>query len=59
MDPEATLEEIRAIIEGFHHALETDDEIPRDEVNSLVKHFHALDGWISRGGFLPRSWRRS
>jgi hypothetical protein len=28
-----------------------------DRAELLAEHFAALDGWISRGNFLPDSWR--
>jgi hypothetical protein len=43
MDPNATLAAIRIAIANHHD----------DDVAEL---FDALDGWISRGGFLPSDW---
>lgn len=45
MDPNATLTELRDMIQG------TEDP-------DLIEKFEALDGWLSKGGFLPRDWDR-
>lgn len=45
MDPDATLAQIHAY----------DDEGNSDEAMLL---FHALDEWLSKGGFLPKAWAR-
>ncbi|QZE10369.1 hypothetical protein SEA_SCOOBYDOOBYDOO_18 [Mycobacterium phage ScoobyDoobyDoo] len=45
MDPNETLKMIRAALE------EGDDE-------RAAEHFRDLDGWLSKGGFLPTDWVR-
>jgi hypothetical protein len=46
MDPNASLAEIRDIIYGA-----ADDDFDR-----LAELVSKLDGWLSRGGFLPVDW---
>lgn len=61
MDPTAALNECRA------HAVtilaEADRNVPRSESSAdpeaFAEAFQALDEWILKGGFLPRSWRES
>ena len=52
MDPDATLKEIRELleiwkVEAFH----------AEEVERLAELVEALDEWLSKGGFLPKAWR--
>ncbi len=54
MDPEAALEEIRAIVE---RADDEDTDVVEDH-NRLVDLIAGLDQWMSRGGFIPKSWNR-
>lgn len=49
MDPNAALEEIRALIAASE---------PEDLDDRLVELIEGLDGWLTRGGFLPRQWAR-
>lgn len=48
MDPDATLRELREL--AARSAFDADDAI---RFAQLVE---ALDGWLSRGGFLPKAW---
>lgn len=53
MDPNATLALLRALyVEGA----EGGSVDPRDTVEEFHEAFHALDSWLSRGGFLPDAW---
>ena len=40
---------------------ELDEPVEEGELESLAfelaDHFEALDGWLKKGGFLPRVWR--
>jgi hypothetical protein len=47
MDPNTNLEQIRALVA---ERIEAGDE--------LVELVEALDNWITRGGFLPRDWKK-
>lgn len=51
MDPNATLENIRSLIEEY------DQDAPVD-VSELIEYVRALDEWLSKGGFLPAPWHR-
>ena len=55
MDPNATLETIRrltkAILDGDGNAEELAEE--------LAEACEALDGWLTRGGFLPDAWHQA
>jgi hypothetical protein len=55
MDPNATLAELRGLIERWQAAGSrgTWDEHDSDRAIELTAD---LDRWISRGGFLPRDW---
>ena len=52
MDPDVALREIRSMVAA---ALDDGARIDIDELAILVE---SLDNWISRGGFLPKSWRQ-
>lgn len=66
MDPEAALKQIRSLVESIKECIDEHDDInnmDRDnlealagEADELVNTFDGLDQWMSRGGFLPRSW---
>lgn len=54
MDPNETLSLIRARVADIEEGAE---DISREEaVSELVELVTALDGWMSRGGFLPSDW---
>jgi hypothetical protein len=55
MDPNAALDEMRRIAEVSAEGL-FDRECP-DVLNRLSELVLALDGWISKGGFLPDRWQ--
>jgi hypothetical protein len=54
MDPDETLKQIRYSLNILQSA---DYIIDIDDVDTLTTLVEALDGWISRGGFLPSDWR--
>lgn len=62
MDPNETLERARRAAARIRE-LQDKDDLTKEEVEeheqeheNLVEHFEALDGWLSRGGFLPGAW---
>lgn len=58
MDPDEALKEIREIIERADNIIEkgnTLDDIV-DEFSRLVDLVDGLDGWMVRGGALPKPW---
>lgn len=52
MDPNETLKRIRTLIA----ALEAGARDPDGEACELAEAWRALDGWLSKGGFLPAAW---
>lgn len=54
MDPDAALINLRAAI----NAALIEQSPDHDSVDAIAEHFEALDGWLSRGGFLPSDWHR-
>lgn len=59
MDPDEALKRLR------EKATEFMLNLPEDPVDNLgvlgsevVELFEALDGWMSKGGFLPAEWRK-
>ncbi len=56
MDPNAALVKIRDNVKTYQ---ETDDaETANDAADRVVEAVAYLDQWLSRGGFLPASWRK-
>jgi len=53
MDPNETLKQLLATA---RYAVEQDDQPLAADMADLVL---ALDGWLSRGGALPKAWDRS
>jgi len=53
VDPNAALENAREAIRRIQTEKDTDAYVA-----DLVDAFEALDGWLSRGGFLPEEWKR-
>lgn len=51
MDPNSTLDQLRRLVAEIDTADETSNNVA-----DLATHFEALDGWLCRGGFLPRAW---
>lgn len=55
MDPNANLTELRKLV-----ANNIDREFVSDhDTARMMELFDALDGWLTRGGFLPEAWQRS
>lgn len=50
MDPNEALRRVR---EHITHILNDDGDC---DVTELAEAFDALDGWLTRGGFLPAAW---
>jgi hypothetical protein len=57
MDPDEALRTLRRAISEYWHAVANDD-VPaeRDAGHDAVEAAEALDGWLSKGGFLPSGW---
>jgi len=59
MDPNATLEAIRDAIKEIESTfVESAADEPWGAYERLLENVIALDGWISKGGFLPAAWVR-
>ena len=63
MDPEATLERLRALLGGDHSGFEELEQArgewsdPHSALCECEELFQALDGWLSKGGFKPKDWQ--
>lgn len=57
MDPNACLARIRALLPLMFVEDGEDYRPDQDTVTELAQHVEALDGWLSKGGFLPSAWR--
>lgn len=61
MDPNETLRRIRATLKRLDELSGRGPEWTverRIETDVLRDEVEALDGWLSRGGFLPAEWER-
>lgn len=63
MDPEAALTRIRELAAEIINMSDEIDEFDSfghvdEEANELAETFQGLDEWITKGGFLPKDWRR-
>lgn len=59
MDPNAALADARAAHAALLEQFGPDNVVyTQDYVESLMAAFDALDGWLSRGGALPKGWAR-
>lgn len=56
MDPNETLQRLREAVEKYQESTEVEDAL--SILAELVDEFEALDGWLSKGGFLPEAWAR-
>jgi len=56
MDPNAALKRCRKA--AMRILADGRQLSPDEEETALAEAFVALDGWLRRGGFLPRDWQR-
>jgi hypothetical protein len=54
MDPNSVLNNIREKAAEFYEA--TDYETAEYIADGILADFHALDAWLTEGGFLPTRW---
>jgi hypothetical protein len=54
MDPNATLTKLR----DYAVIVLLNDDIESTEAVEIAEAIEALDGWLSKGGFLPSDWDR-
>ena len=61
MDPNATLKEMVELAESIQQDYgDTDGNgVDQDDANRLAELVEALNGWILKGGFLPKAWREA
>ena len=57
MDPDEALKKAREALVLYNRRY-NDKGTGLSEANDLADAFEALDGWLSKGGFLPDDWRR-
>ncbi|MEU6587024.1 hypothetical protein [Nocardia sp. NPDC046763] len=55
MDPNTALTRIRELIAVYHSIGDGADYDP-EFIVEFFEHVEELDGWLSRGGFLPKEW---
>jgi len=57
MDPEAALKKIREACDAYRAARELgNNREALMHADNVADAFDALDGWLSRGGFVPKAW---
>jgi hypothetical protein len=54
MDPNAALQEIGSLADEILST--TDHEVHAQFATQLAERVQDLDGWLSKGGFLPEAW---
>ena len=57
MDINTALGNARLTAALIRQAIDAGNPVDPDMVNDLVEAFDAVDGWLSRGGFLPQDWQ--
>lgn len=55
MDPNETLRSLRELVEQVYN----EEGDVNDQLEDFAGYFEDLDGWISKGGFLPRDWNEN
>lgn len=58
MDPNENLREQIELAAAILEANDDDDAAILDNATRLAELVEALDGWLSKGGFLPERWTR-
>lgn len=60
MDPDQALENARHALATLLATEDMCDALPDEELfkasRNLAEAFEALDGWLSKGGYLPADW---
>lgn len=59
MDPDAALTNARSALAAIRAGEDSQGELMTDALDDLADAFEALDQWLTKGGFLPRAWRKS
>lgn len=61
MDPDEALRRLRAAIEALKVAMRDGASCDYDlgeTADEVIVKFEVLDGWLSRGGFVPKAWSK-
>ena len=58
MDPDASLEQIRALLGQVATQSVPQDYLSEEVLEDLAVLVEGLDDWMSKGGFLPKAWQR-
>jgi hypothetical protein len=59
MDPDANLKEQRELVRHMLRKIDEENEVPGpSNIARLCELVDALDGWMSKGGFAPKAWKR-
>jgi hypothetical protein len=56
MDPDANLKEQLQLASRFVAAWDAEQPVPSEDAYRLAELVQALDGWLKRGGALPKGW---
>jgi hypothetical protein len=56
MDPDEALKELRLMVRTALRCTDNDLPLPEEITWRMAEVFEGLDGWISKGGFLPKDW---
>lgn len=56
MDPNVTLAALRALMRKLNGDVQCGIEVDPEDVACAFDRWESLDGWLSRGGFLPDEW---
>ncbi len=59
MDPNENLKELRVLADCLANSRYTSARAQADDARRLAELVFALDGWLSKGGFLPKAWERA
>ena len=57
MDPNECLKNLRKAMDALGESI-AEGGVDVDDVESLMDRVHALDTWLSKGGFLPDDWAK-
>jgi hypothetical protein len=58
MDPNAALAAIRSALAELDENVRSGHAYDHTSVFELIESVTGLDGWLSKGGFLPTDWSR-
>jgi hypothetical protein len=57
MDPDVALFQLRRLSRELQAECADAAAIDPTNAEEMVEYFEALDGWLTKGGFLPKEWR--